>query len=294
MNPKPLTAIILRCSLATALVLCVFAPAARARTSTVSSGLVHKSAAYWSDYKSDIIRQVFEGAFGKNMDGDLRFQTLYAGYVEQFSASCRAYLPSRYLKRTITRTVNGITSTTVLYIDYRFLPKYDEDTPNEDLSIISNAYGIATGRVSLNTFLDPRRDIYEFFSKESCKSAAMRQFGENLLRAANGKPSLQAVGASIAGAAAESDASAPAPRPTLFINSCNAFFSDPKTSRFAPPDPTGYCKCLSVGYRGVMTPAEDAFYANSFKDKFWFGIAQPTSTDPAWPRLNPVAVRCMQ
>ncbi len=69
---------------------------------------------------------------------------------------------------------------------------------------------------------------------------------------------------------------------------------DPRTSRFAPSDPTGYCKCLGDGYQGVMTPAEEVFYANNFKDKFWYGIAQPTSTDPAWPRLNPVAVSCMQ
>ena len=240
MNPKPLTAIALRCSLATALVLCVFAPAAPARSSRASSGVVHKSAAYWSDYKSDIIRQVFDGAFGKNMDGDLRFHALYAGYVEQFSDSCRAYLPSRYLKRTITRTVDGITSTTEIYIDLRFLPKYDDDSPDEDSSIIKNFYGVFTGRVSLKPFLDPRLDIFRFFSKESCKSAAMRQFGENLLRAANGKPSLQAVGASIAGAAAESDASAPArrsesdtsapaPSPTLFsATAATPFFATPR------------------------------------------------------------------
>ena len=83
-------------------------------------------------------------------------------------------------------------------------------------------------------------------------------------------------------------------RSTPFVNSCNAFFRDPKTSRFAPPDPTGYCKCLSDKYQGVMTPAEDVFYGSNFKDKFWYGIAQPRSTDPAWPRLNPVAVKCMQ
>jgi hypothetical protein len=88
--------------------------------------------------------------------------------------------------------------------------------------------------------------------------------------------------------------SSPLVRSTPFVNSCNAFFHDPMTSRFSPPDPTGYCKCLSDGYQGVMTSAEDVFYANNFKDKFWRGIAQPTSTDPAWPRLNPVAVRCMQ
>ena len=69
---------------------------------------------------------------------------------------------------------------------------------------------------------------------------------------------------------------------------------DPKTSRFAPRDPEGYCQCLSDGYKGVMTPAEEADYGKNFEAKFWRGIAQPRSDDPAWPRLNPVAVSCMQ
>jgi hypothetical protein len=126
----------------------------------------------------------------------------------------------------------------------------------------------------------------------------MRQLTENLLRGATGKPSLQTVGASIAGAAAESDKS-PAPRFAHFVDGCNAFFRDPKNSRFAPSDPTGYCKCLSDGYQGVMTPAEDVLYANDYEDKFQGGIAQPwgyglSKSDSAWPRLNPVAVSCMQ
>ena len=33
-------------------------------------GLVRKSAAYWSQYKSDIIRQVFDGGFGEDVDED--------------------------------------------------------------------------------------------------------------------------------------------------------------------------------------------------------------------------------
>jgi hypothetical protein len=98
----------------------------------------------------------------------------------------------------------------------------------------------------------------------------------------------------LAGAAAESHPSTPAPRSSPFADSCNAFMRDPKTSRFAPSDPTGYCKCLGDRYQGVMTPAEEVFYANNFLSKFWRDIAQPTSTDPAWPRLNPVAVSCMQ
>ena len=105
---------------------------------------------------------------------------------------------------------------------------------------------------------------------------------------------LQAFAKALAGAAAESKPPTPAPRSSPLVEGCNAFFRDPKTSRFAPPDPTGYCKCLGDRYQGVMTLAEEVFYANNFQSKFWRDIAQPTSTDPAWPRLNPVAVSCVQ
>ena len=79
-----------------------------------------------------------------------------------------------------------------------------------------------------------------------------------------------------------------------FADGCNAFMRNPRTSRYAPRDPEGYCQCLSNGYQKVMTPAEEVFYGKNFEEKFWRGIAQPRSDDPAWPRLNPVAVSCMQ
>jgi hypothetical protein len=84
-------------------------------------------------------------------------------------------------------------------------------------------------------------------------------------------------------------------RQSPLADGCNAFMKDPRTSRYAPSDPEGYCQCLSKGYQKVMTPTEEAFYGKNFEEKFWGGIAQPTSHgDPAWPRLNPVAVSCMQ
>jgi len=83
-------------------------------------------------------------------------------------------------------------------------------------------------------------------------------------------------------------------RQSSFADGCNAFMRAPRTSRFAPRDPEGYCQCLSNGYQKVMTPAEEALYGRNFEEKFWRGIAQPTSNDPAWPRLNPIAVSCMQ
>ncbi len=277
------------------------APKASAPASTAPGGLVHTSAAYWSQYKSDIIRQIFDGGFGEDIDEDGQFHALFTGYVEQFSDSCRAYVPSPFEKETITHTVDGQpVSSKEIYIDLRFWPKYHEFSQAGGLSAksTSDAIGVVTGRTSLRTYLDPAFDIIKFFSTETCKSVAMHQLTENLLRGATGKPSLQTAGTTIAGAAAESDKSS-APRFAHFVDGCNAFYRDPKTSRFAPSDPTGYCKCLSDGYRGVMTPAEDVLYANNFEDKFHGGIAQPwgygsSKSDPAWPRLNPVAVSCMQ
>jgi len=276
-------------------------PKPAAPPSTAPPGLVHKSTAYWSQYKSDIIRQVFDGGFGEDIDEDGQFHVLFTGYVEQFSDSCRAYVPSPFEKETITHTVDGqAVSSREIDIDLRFWPKYHQFGNLGDLSpkSVNTAIGVVTGRTSLSTYLDPAMDIIKFFSIETCKSAAMRQLTENMLRAATGKPSLQTVGASIPGAEAESDKS-PAPRFAHFIDGCNAFFRDPKNARFAPSDPTGYCQCLSDGYKGVMTPAEDLSYANDFEDKFQHGIAQPwgygsSKSDPAWPRLNPVAVSCMQ
>lgn len=83
-------------------------------------------------------------------------------------------------------------------------------------------------------------------------------------------------------------------RKNPFADGCNAFMKNPRTSRYAPSDPEGYCQCLSNGYQKVMTPTEEVFYGQNFEAKFWRGIAQPRSDDPAWARLNPVAVSCMQ
>jgi hypothetical protein len=271
-------------------------PKAGPSTSKATGGLVHKSAAYWSGYKSDIIQRVFDGAFrGAEMDSDVPFHILFGGYVEQYSNSCSDYLKGHFDRRTITQSSNGMVSTSVMNIDYRYLAKYDEYSQGGGLDTLR----VLTGAASLSSVMTPAFDIIRFFAIEKCDSAAMRQLGENLLRGANGKPSLQASGGSIAGAAAESQVdAAPAPaaasRLGAFGDGCNAFMRDPKTSRYAPSDPDAYCKCLSDGYRGVMTPAEQADYGKNFEAKFWRGIAQPRSDDPAWPRLNPVAVSCMQ
>lgn len=64
-------------------------------------------------------------------------------------------------------------------------------------------------------------------------------------------------------------------------------------------DATGWCACLSEQYRNLMSPEEEAKYANDFARLFNVGIAQPlgfglSKSDPAWPRLHPAVDRCVR
>jgi hypothetical protein len=270
-------------------------------------GLVRKSKAYWDNYRSDIIRQVFDGGFGSDVDESTQFRVLFTSYVESFSKKCRTYLPSRHETLTVTQVtekrdrygnvVSQQNSQPVtVEVDSRFAPKYRKYAASLGSSgeNLGTAIGIMSGRVSANTYFDPGQDAVRFFQSESCQSAAMRQLGENLLRGATGQLSLQQAGASIAGASAETDKSAPTGRFTRFIDGCNAFYRDPANARYRKLDSDAWCKCLSDQYQYVMTPEQESYYANDYAHRFRGEIAQPreSSTDPAWPRLHPAVERC--
>jgi hypothetical protein len=271
-----------------------------------SPGLVRKSQAYWSGYGTDIIRQVFDGGFGYDLGTSPQFQLLFNTYVEFFSKQCRAYLPAHHEAVTITQVTtkrdrygnvisqqNGQPAT--VEVDSRFAAKYRQywkslTSPQQSLGV---ALGVMSGR-GANAYFDPGTDTIKFFETETCQSAATRQLGENLLRAATGERSLQETGATIAGATAESDKNLPPGRYTHFVDGCNAFFRDPANARTAPRDAGGYCSCLANQYRGVMTAEEEYFYANDFGRRFRNEITQPKelAKDPAWPRLHTAVDKC--
>jgi hypothetical protein len=273
------------------------------------NGLVRKSKAYWGDYRSDIIRQVFDGGFGYDVDESAQFQILFTSYVESFSKNCHTYLPANHEAVAITR----VTTKTDRYgnvasqqegqsatvdVDSRFAPKYRKygESLTSSQQSLGAALGIMSGRVSAGAYFDPGTDMIKFFQTEKCQSAAIRQLGENLLRGATGKRSLQQDGATIAGAAAETDKSLPPGRFARFVDGCNAFYRDPANSKYYSRNATAWCECLSDQYRGVMTPEEESRYANDFKRLFLDQIAQPqrNSTDPEWQRLHPARDRCAQ
>jgi hypothetical protein len=123
----------------------------------------------------------------------------------------------------------------------------------------------------------------KFFATETGSSAAMRQLGENLLRGATGERSLQDVGGTIAGAAAETDKSLPPGRFAHLVDACNAWLRDPANSKYRTGNDTAYCQCLGEKEQNVMTDEEVYYYANDFGARVWRGIAQPQQycTDPA-------------
>jgi hypothetical protein len=183
-------------------------------------------------------------------------------------------------------------------VDSRFALKYRKygELLTSSQQSLGAAMGIMSGRVSASSYFDPGTDMIKFFGTETCQSAAMRQLSENLLRAATGERSLQQVGATIAGASAETDASAPPGRFAHFVDGCNAFYRDPANSRYTSLDDTGWCGCLGEHYRNVMTPEEESRYANDYGRLFRGAIEQPqrNQTDPAWPRLHPVVDACIR
>jgi hypothetical protein len=275
---------------------------AAAPAQLASQGLVRKSKAYWDAYQTDLIRQVFDGGFGDAVDSYIQFRVLFDSYVDMFSKNCSASLPAHHEAVTVTQVtterdrygnvvsqVQGQSYT--VEVDSRFAPYYREY--HESLATSAAGLALASGRVSANTYLAPGLDMAKFVETESCKSAAMRQLGENLLRAANGNPSLQQDGATIAGAAAETDTSLPPGRYARFVDGCNGFFRDPANPGHRGSQSSAWCDCLGEKYRRLMTRDEDYYYANDFKNRFWSQIAQPRSTDPASPRLHPAVADCV-
>jgi hypothetical protein len=92
----------------------------------------------------------------------------------------------------------------------------------------------------------------------------------------------------------QAQAACPSCRFARFVDGCNAFYRDPANARYRSSKSTAWCECLSEHYQNVMTPEEESRYANDYERLFRRGIAQPSSTDPAWPRLHPACVACQQ
>jgi hypothetical protein len=165
-------------------------------------GLVRKSERYWDAYRTDIIRKVFDGDFGSDVDSSVDFKVLFTTYVESFSENCSGYLPPHHEVVTFTH----VTTQTNRYgnvvsqeesqpgtceVDSRFAPYYRKYGESLGSSSSGDAFAAAlevwSGKKTVSDTFAPAFDIKQFFKTETCQSAAMRQLGDNLLRAATGE-----------------------------------------------------------------------------------------------------------
>ncbi len=279
-----------------------------------SKDLVRKSRAYWDAYRSDFIREVFDGGFADDVDNDPAFQSLFIDYVDLFSTNCAAYLPADHKTVTITTittttypggATSASTTSKTVEIDSRFIPKYVEysgvdPAPGSEQEKEQTAKTIAIagqifhrpGPSHGTSFADANALLHltaahgifggaemdKFFATEvktTGPSAALRQMGENLLRGATGEPSLQEAGAKIDGAGAETDKDLPPGRFARLIDAAHAFYRDPANARLESRFETAFDETLAAKYRGVMTPEEEYYYANDFENRFRGQIMQP-------------------
>jgi hypothetical protein len=281
-----------------------------------SKYLVRKSQTYWDGYRSDFIREVFDGGFADDVDTDPAFQSLFVDYVDLFSKNCATYLPADHHPITIVTTttttypggaVTSETTSKTVDIDPRFIDKYAEYSgvdpePGSEQEKEQTAKTVAivgyifhrggpshgTSPADANALLHLMAahgllggsGMNKFFATEvkaGVPSAALRQMGENLLRGATGEPSLQEAGAKIAGAEAETDKNLPPGRFTHLIDAANAFYRDPAHARLASRFETAFDETLAAKYRGVMTREEEYYYANDYENRFRGQIMQPRS-----------------
>lgn len=188
-------------------------------------GVVYKSGKFWSGFDDfETPRRVFEGDF-YGVNTTYAFASYFAAYVEEFYKNCESALPSTKVPydRPLVDEETG---------EHIMIDSYVEMDPR-----FYNAYGRYERRRTAGQMADGLGDIAEGMAKGGeagvetmikglaqgaaaalnhgnqmaaflrgrCKSATVRQMGENMLRAAKGQVSVQASGPPIEGAAAESE-----------------------------------------------------------------------------------------
>jgi len=270
-----------------------------------SKDVVRKSREYWDGFHGDLIREIFDGGFGDGIGDDTQFEILFTHYVEAFDRDCKAHLPAKHESVTMTqskemRDIYGnylgreTVKTWTVECDSRFAPYYKAYA----LELVRRATAIvgamAMHRASMSDLTDPVEDIERFFKTQKCDSAAMHQFTENLLRAAEDRLSLQQAGEKVAGAEKETDPNLPPGKYTRFVDGCNGWYRDPKNAHYKTGQSSAWCQCMAEKYRFSMNRDEEYYYANDFGNRFRNTIAQPHSTDPSWNRLHPAVEDCRQ
>lgn len=247
---------------------------------TRKPGIVYKYDEFWSKfYNFDNPRRIFDGDF-KLYKNSAKFKVYFNSYADLFSVQCKDHVKEfvKYLipsseKISTTYYMDGHQESQYRdtyeeeYIDRRFTPQWNEyrtavfyyffaktlsGIKKDEKTIFEmNSKEIAE-KVSDTLEENEAFQMGKFFKENTCDSATMTQLGENLVRAANGLPSLQEEGVQLAGANNESDppGQAPAkylppPKPEKIIS--REITREVKAKEEAPPkDTAGWERFMDI------------------------------------------------
>ncbi len=259
----------------------------------IDAGTVYRSLSYWIRFGSPLFLQnVFLGKSDKVYTDTNQFRYYFGAYVAQYSKNCRHLLPDTVPVYTIeskTQTFNGwtgvVTDTTnykrTIYVKPNLFPKYKEylDRPISKKEAANTFISILKGQPPQNVGVIEGlfEDMDLLLTERGCESATARQFEENLLRLANGEPTLQESGERVAGAILESRKPEDIPNPTDLWGACLLHLGYDSWSSWDS------CACIGNVFPHVLTPEELRRYINDF-DFFWGTVLFGNYKDPGYSR----------
>jgi hypothetical protein len=247
-------------------------------------GLVYKKPRFWSAYPEfGVGRNIFEGEFGAVSRGALA--PFFVNYLRAFAVTCRSTVAQRshrvfnvmsqdgrYLPNGTFETIGPKRKVGEVLIESRFADDYDEflEYPEfeDEVGAIQDAMASAflggdprdltaiPGTLVNSTFRKVRSILsYRSFNRD-CGSPMIVQLQENLFRLANGRPSLQASGGTVPGAAAASDA-LPSPWEMVSMQqSCSDYYLQRSET---------WCSCIAPLLEKSLSPDALTHYTENFE-----------------------------
>lgn len=195
-------------------------------------GIVYKGDAFWAPFpRLEMVRRVFDGDF-KGSAGSTGFKALFNSHAEFFSGQCKAQvkefvrylMPNREVVRTRTYASGRVENDYVdrpipIFIDKRFTPQYAEYQSSQATAHLAETtramkehgnpllwkQGEFGKRMAAGLADNALLQHMAFLRDLPCTGATMSQLTENMLRAAQGRPSAQAEALRFEGAQAESE-----------------------------------------------------------------------------------------
>lgn len=278
---------------------------------TRSPHTVHKSDRFWMSLPGfDIPERVFNGDFAA-FEINRVFPQHYRWFLEVYSKRCTDEVKKAQKVWKVTHTWTpvetdrfgnvrwrGKPEVTELFFDDRFYGKYKEYESILVFSVIKDFFDMFMSdkvNPSLSDLVGPSwrvvKDVLnltyswrQFFNEAECTSASLFQMRENMLRAALGRPSLQAEGVRIPNAVSESQPLVPAPEDRTIFDSCYLDHEYKERS---------FCACMDRQAEQVMRPEERRRYSADFslfyKDNVFAEKSGPG--DPRW-RLYKLVQAC--